>query len=118
MKPLIFCIIISFSLTHTCTAQMYDPFARTTKSKSTFSSSGLLPPPPLMSAPLPPPLSVSAITESKAFISGKWYRAGETIGSKKVAYIHPNYVGLQEGSRLTILTLGSKRPLFDIKEKQ
>jgi hypothetical protein len=110
-------LILCLSLSSNLIAQMYDPFQKTSKQKSSLLSP-LLPPPSLMMAMLPPALSVSAITDDKAFISGKWYRIGESIGSKKVAYIQSNFVGLQEGSHLTVLTLGSKHHLFDIKETQ
>ncbi len=108
-------LILCLSLSTDIMAQMYDPFQKISKQKSS-SLSSLLPPPSMRMTPLLPALSVSAITDDKAFINGRWYRIGESIGSKKVAYIQSNFVGLQEGSHLTVLTLGSKRRLFDIKE--
>ncbi|MDD2782010.1 hypothetical protein [Sulfuricurvum sp.] len=97
-------------------AQMYDPFAKTAKTKSS-SPLGLLPPPPMMaSEPIIIPTVVSAIMNNKAFINGAWYAIGDKVDNKEVTYIQNNFVGLKEGNRLTMISVGSNRRVLGTKD--
>lgn len=97
-------------------AQIYDPFAKTAKPKLS-SSIGLLPPPPMMkSAPIIVPTVVSAVMNNKAFINGEWYAIGDKLGNKEVTYIQNNFVGLKEGNRLTMISVGSNRRVLGTKD--
>jgi hypothetical protein len=94
---------------------MYDPFHKTSKPKA--SANGLLPPPPMM-APLPTPTVVSAIMNNKAFINGAWYGIGDKVNNQEVTYIQNNFVGLKEGNRLTMISVGSNRHVLGTKDVQ
>lgn len=97
-------------------AQMYDPFAKTAKPKSS-AAIGLLPPPPMMkAAPIIMPIVVSAVMNNKAFINGAWYAIGDKVDNKEVTYIQNNFVGLKEGNRLTMISVGSNRRVLGTKE--
>lgn len=61
---------------------------------------------------------LSAIMSDKAFINGKWYGLGDKFGSFKVDMIRQNMVGLKRGGKVKIITLGRKKHLFTIKEKE
>ena len=99
-------------------AQMYDPFAKTAKPKFASISNELLPPLPVMKLPpiAPPPTIVSAVMNDKAFINGQWYKIGEKVNNKEITYIQKNFVGLREGNRLTMISVGENRRLLGTKE--
>ena len=97
-------------------AQMYDPFAKTSKPKAS-SAIGLLPPPPMMKeAPIVIPTVVSAVMNNKAFINGAWYAIGDKVNNKEVTYIQNNFVGFKEGNRLTMISVGSNRRVLGTKD--
>jgi len=109
-----FCLSVSFLL-H---AQMYDPFLKTSKPKSS-SATGLRPPPPMMATvPIIVPTVVSAVMNNKAFINGAWYAIGDKVDNKEVTYIQNNFVGLKEGNRLTMISVGSNRRVLGTKDVQ
>jgi len=114
-----FALITTLYLSVSCLlyAQMYDPFAKTAKPKLSSSSSALLPPPPMMkSAPIIVPTVVSAVMNNRAFINGAWYAIGDKVDNKEVTYIQNNFVGLKEGNRLTMISVGSNRRVLGTKE--
>lgn len=116
-KPMVW-IIVCLSSAHLLHAQMYDPFLKTAKPRAA-SLSGLLPPPPMMRAiPEIPPIAVSAVMNNKAFINGAWYRIGDRVNNREVAYIQHNFVGLKEGNRLTMFAVGGARRVLGTKEVQ
>lgn len=116
MKRIPLWIILCLSAPHLLYAQMYDPFLKTSKPKSA-AISGLLPPPPMMAAvPTVVPTTVSAVMNNKAFINGAWYRVGDRVNNKEVSYIQNNFVGLKEGNRLTMISVGSDRHVLGIKD--
>jgi hypothetical protein len=95
---------------------MYDPFIKTSKPKSAVLNS-LLPPPPMMTAvPAVPPIVVTAVMDNKAFINGAWYRVGDHVNNQEVTYIQNNFVGLKEGNRLNMISVGSNRHVLGIKD--
>ena len=109
-------IALSLSVPFLLYAQIYDPFAKTAKPKLS-SSTGLLPPPPMMKAvPMVVPTVVSAIMNNKAFINGAWYAIGDKVDNKEVTYIQNNFVGLKEGNRLTMISVGSTRRVLGTKD--
>lgn len=113
-----FSLISTLYLSVSCLlyAQMYDPFAKTAKPKLS-SSTGLFPPPPMMKAvPIVIPTVVSAVMNNKAFINGAWYAIGDKVDNKEVTYIQNNFVGLKEGNRLTMISVGSNRRVLGTKE--
>lgn len=99
--------------THLMCGQMYDPFQKTSKPKA--SAAGLLPP-PAMTAPIPAPTVVSAVMNNKAFINGHWYGIGDKVNNQEVTYIQNNFVGLKEGNRLTMISVGSTRHVLGTKD--
>lgn len=116
MKKFFLLITLFLSVPFLMYAQMYDPFAKTAKPKLS-SSTGLLPPPPMMaSAPIVVPTVVSAIMNNKAFINGAWYAIGDKVDNKEVTYIQNNFVGLKEGNRLTMISVGSNRRVLGTKD--
>jgi len=90
---------------------MYDPFAKASQPK-TPSGSSLLPPPPMQ----PAPVLVTAVMNHKAFINGRWYRVGERVNNRLITHIQPNFVGFQEGDRLTLIAVGSSRHVLGTKD--
>lgn len=118
MRKLPVWILLCLSASHLLHAQMYDPFLKTSKPKSAAIST-LLPPPPMMVAiPTVVPTTVSAIMNNKAFINGGWYRVGDRVNNQEVTYIQNNFVGLKEGNRLTMISVGSNRHVLGIKDTQ
>lgn len=116
MKNYTALIVLALSVSSLLHAQMYDPFAKTAKPKLS-SSIGLLPPPPMMkSAPIIVPTVVSAVMNNKAFINGSWYAIGDKVDNKEVTYIQNNFVGLKEGNRLTMISVGSNRRVLGTKD--
>ncbi|MDD5159311.1 MAG: hypothetical protein PHI47_04620 [Sulfuricurvum sp.] len=116
MKKLPVWILLCLTLSHLLHAQMYDPFRKTSKPKSAVLN-GLLPPPPMMAAvPTFVPTTVTAVMNNKAFINGAWYRVGDRVNNQEVAYIQNNFVGLKEGNRLSMISVGSNRHVLGIKD--
>lgn len=114
MKTIPLWIILVLGSTHLY-GQMYDPFYKTSKPKS--SGAGLLPPPPMM-APIPVPTIVTAVMNNKAFINGNWYSVGDKVNNQEVTYIQNNFVGLKEGNRLTMISVGSTAHVLGTKDVQ
>lgn len=109
-------VMLTVALSCFAHAQMYDPFQKTAKPKLS-SSTGLLPPPPMMKAvPIVVPTVVSAVMNNKAFINGAWYAIGDKVNNKEVTYIQNNFVGLKEGNRLTMISVGSNRRVLGTKD--
>lgn len=116
MRKLLLGIFFFLGVSSLLGAQMYDPFAKTAKSKSS-SSIGLRPPPPMMAAlPAFTPISVTAVMNNKAFINGAWYRVGDKVNHQEVTYIHNNFVGLKEGNRLIMMSVSSNRRVLGTKD--
>ncbi|MGD9971342.1 MAG: hypothetical protein AB7S65_12945 [Sulfuricurvum sp.] len=102
-------------LTGSAGAGMYDPFIKTAPKPA---ESGLRPPPPMLSAPVPEPLMVSAIMNDKAFINGHWYRIGDRVEGMEIVYIRNDFVGFRDGTHLKMLSVGSNRRILGIKESE
>ncbi len=116
MKPISVWIIICLSISTLLQAQMYDPFRKTAKPKLAIINA-LMPPPPMMVAvPAAVPTVVSAVMNDKAFINGGWYRVGDKVNNQEVTYIQNNFVGLKEGDRLTMISVGSNRRVLGTKD--
>lgn len=116
MKKLSLWVMMWLILPNLLHAQMYDPFRKTSKPKSA-AISGLLPPPPMMrEVPMAVPTVVSAIMNNKAFINGGWYGVGDRVNNQEVTYIQNNFVGLKEGNRLSMISVGSNRHVLGIKD--
>jgi len=110
---IIACLIVSTALD----AQMYDPFRKAARPKNANPSSALLPPPPMLAAPQPATVTlVSAVMNDKAFINGAWYRVGDKVNDREVAYIQNRFVGLREGNRLVVFGVGATRPVLRAKD--
>ncbi len=116
MNKFFFLITVFLSVPLLMYAKIYDPFAKVAKPKLS-ASTGLLPPPPIMAtAPIVIPTVVSAIMNNKAFINGAWYAIGDKVDNKEVTYIQNNFVGLKEGNRLTMISVGSNRRVLGTKD--
>lgn len=116
MSKFVLGMIVTITLSFLAEAQMYDPFQKTAKPKLS-SSTGLRPPPPMMTAlPSVAPIVVSAVMNNKAFINGTWYAIGDKVNNKEVTYIQKNFVGLKEGNRLTMISVGSNRRVLGTKD--
>lgn len=63
-------------------------------------------------------ISLGAIMSNRAFINGKWYAKGDRFGSYRVDMIRPNMVGLKKNGKLKIISLGSKKNVLTVKEKE
>ncbi len=114
MKRIILGLIVCLCVSEALQAQMYDPFRKTAKPAAS-AGSGLRPPPP-MALPAPPPITVSAVMNGKAFINGAWYRIGDRVNHHEVTYIDKNFVGLKEGSRLKMIGVGANRRVLGTKD--
>jgi hypothetical protein len=116
MRKLLLGIFLFLGASSLFGAQMYDPFYKTSTSKSS-SSIGLRPPPPMM-AELPAftPTTVSAVMNNKSFINWSWYRVGDKVNNQEVTYIHNNFVGLKEGNRLIMMSVSSNRRVLGTKD--
>jgi hypothetical protein len=114
--PLLTVLLVWFWTLH---AQMYDPFQAALRMKTPPEVLRLPPPPkllpPLSPSPIPPAV-VSAILNDKVFINGAWYRVGDTIDHREVAFIQNAFVGLKEKERLIVMRVGSAPQLLRPKE--
>lgn len=63
-------------------------------------------------------INLSAIMSDKAFINGRWYGLGEKFGSYRVNIIRSSLVGLERKGKLKIISLGTKKHVLTIKEKE
>lgn len=63
-------------------------------------------------------IAVGAIMSGRAFINGHWYALGDKFGSYKVDMIGANIVGLRKNGKTKIFTVGKKKKLLTIKEKE
>lgn len=115
MKKMTVWALVFLCSSHLAYAQMYDPFRKTAKPAAVSSTLGLLPPPPVL-IPSTPMIVVSAVMNNRAFINGAWLRVGDKVNNQVITYINNNFVGLKEGNRLTMISVGSNRRVLGTKD--
>lgn len=64
----------------------------------------------------PVPIRVTAILNDRAFINGRWVRAGEYLGRYKIARIGATGVVLKSGNMTRFVPLGKRKRILKIEE--
>lgn len=61
-------------------------------------------------------LRLEAVLNDRAFINGRWMRAGMRLGGWRIVSIRPEGVTLRQGGRRLLLPLVSRKRLLKIKD--
>jgi hypothetical protein len=70
----------------------------------------------LVAMPVVIPTVVSAVMNDRAFINGGWYHVGDRVNNQEVTYIQNDFVGLKQGNRLQMISVGSNRRVLGTKD--